>query len=78
MAIDGNRRLRLALNVVCCETAIRLQSGAKRTSLARAQSVADDDPKATSLSQGFLISIKVSLVMLSFILGHEGERFYRR
>jgi len=25
-----------------------------------------------------LISIKVSLVMLSFILGHEGERFFRR
>jgi hypothetical protein len=32
----------MALNVVCCETAIRLESGAKRTSLAHAQSVADD------------------------------------
>jgi hypothetical protein len=32
----------MALNVVCCETAIRLESEPKRTSLARAQSVADD------------------------------------
>ena len=32
----------LALNVVCCETAIRLKSGAKRKWLARAQNVTND------------------------------------
>jgi len=31
-----------ALNVVCCETAIRLESGAKRKWLARPQNVADE------------------------------------
>jgi len=35
-----------ALNVVCCETAIRLELGAKRNCQARAQNVADD-PSAT-------------------------------
>jgi hypothetical protein len=34
--------LELAQNVVCYDTAIRLESGAKRTALARAQNVADD------------------------------------
>jgi hypothetical protein len=37
----------VALNVVCCETAICLKSGAKRKCQARAQSVAND-PCATS------------------------------
>ena len=37
----------MALNVVCCETAIRLKSGAKRKWLAHAQNVADD-PSETS------------------------------
>jgi hypothetical protein len=32
----------LALNVVCCETATRLELGAKRNCQARAQNVADD------------------------------------
>jgi hypothetical protein len=32
----------VALNVVCCETAICLKSGAKRKCQARAQSVAND------------------------------------
>jgi hypothetical protein len=32
----------MALNVVCCETAMRLESGAKRKYLALAQNVTDD------------------------------------
>jgi Patatin phospholipase len=36
------------LNVICCETAIRLESGAKHKWLALSQNVADD-PKAKSL-----------------------------
>ncbi len=41
----------LALNVVCCETAIRLESGAQRTSPARTQIVADD-PERTGETLG--------------------------
>ena len=44
----------MALNVACCETAIRLKSGAERTCLARAQSVAD--PQRT-FPKIFILSI---------------------
>ena len=42
--------LLLALNVVCCETATRLELGAKRNCQARAQNVADD-PSETSIGR---------------------------
>jgi hypothetical protein len=50
----------LALNVVCCETARRLESGAKRKWLVRAQNVADDPKETFSIaSTEFLTSPSV-------------------
>ena len=43
------RMSKVALNVICCETAIRLETGAKRKCRGRAQNVADD-PKRTNIN----------------------------
>jgi hypothetical protein len=59
----------VALNVVCCETAIRLESGAKQKCQARAQNVADDpNRKSCSFAKhlAYLVASSRGLTIVHF------------